>query len=339
VVRGTRVVFAAPERVELESFDIPAVGPYQVLVRSEVTKTSAGTEMTTLLGIRPGQRYPAHPGYSNVGTVLEAGNQVAGLQPGDRIISTGGHASHCLLDLSPARPGGPQYTQLLPQDVAAQDAVFTFLGAVALHGVRRAEPAIRQSAAVLGLGVVGQLLAQLVRLGGARPVIGIDRFALRLEKAKESGASVVFNAAREDALAAVRAAAGGAGVDIGFDATRDPAAIRMLLDIAAPQGKVIVVGSNPGTVELSFYNPFQIKELTIIAARQPSTPESGDHYYPWTTARNRLAFLELLGAGDVRVAHLVTHRVVPAAAPRLYDTMQQAGGTWLGLLLDWTMGT
>ncbi|HEV8637321.1 MAG TPA: zinc-binding alcohol dehydrogenase [Chloroflexota bacterium] len=306
-----------------------------MLVRSQVSAISAGTELTTLLGGRGTERYPSYPGYSNVGVVEDIGPAVTACKPGDRVVTLGRHASHFLVDLSPDRSDGQAYLQPVPTGIASEDASFAILGSVAMHGVRKAEPQLKQSAAVIGQGVVGQLIAQLARLAGCSPVIGVDVFPLRLEKARQSGTPVVIDAGELDVDAAVRAATDERGVDLAFDATRNPQTVLTLMRIAAQSGKIIIVGSIPGKVEISLYDELQLKELTIIGAHQPKAPLVGHPYFSWTQSRNRLAFLELLRDGLVRVDHLITHRVAPQEAPRVYEMIRDGGANWLGVLFAW----
>jgi threonine dehydrogenase-like Zn-dependent dehydrogenase len=128
----------------------------------------------------------------------------------------------------------------------------------------------------------------------------------------------------------------GRGVDLAFDATRNPQTLLTLMEIATLSGKVIIAGSIPGTVEIPLFDPFQTKELTIIDVWQPRSPIQGHGYFPWTQAHNRLSFLELVRDRLIRVDHLVTHRMLPRQALRAFDEMIRYGGTeWLGVVFQW----
>jgi len=105
--------------------------------------------------------------------------------------------------------------------------------------------------------------------------------------------------------------------------------------MAALSGKVIVVGSIPGTAEVSLFDPLQTKELTIIGAWQPRSPLVGHAYFPWTQSRNRLAFLELVRDRAVRVSHLITHRPRTEQAPDVYAMIRAGGADWLGVVYQW----
>jgi 2-desacetyl-2-hydroxyethyl bacteriochlorophyllide A dehydrogenase len=335
-VRGRQIVFPERGRVEVEDFDVPAPGPGQIVVRSEVSLISAGTELTTLLGENPRAAFPAHPGYSNVGLVDAVGAGVTACRAGDRVLTLGKHASHVVVDLSPDRPGGAQYVEKVPDGTAPADASFAILGSVAMHGVRKGEPRLGQSAVVIGQGVVGQLVAQLARLGGCAPVIGVDAIPQRLEKARLSGTPIVVNAAESDVAAAVREATAGLGAELGFDATRNPNTILTLMEVAAQSGRIVIVGSIPGKVELSLYDHWQMKELMIVGAHQPKAPLVGHPTYPWTQGRNRRVFLDLLRDGAARVDHLITHRLPVDEAPAAYEMIRRGGDDWLGVLFRWS---
>src|SRR5438093_1254884 len=173
-IAGERVAFPRPGEVVVERFELPDPGSHQVLVRTERTAISAGTELTTLLGAGPRSRFPAYPGYSSVGVVEKVGEGVDGLRVGDHVLSMGRHQTHLLLDLAPDRPGGPEYLEPVPSGLASELAAFAILGSVGLHGLRRAEPRLGEAAAVFGQGIVGQLLVQLLRAARCHPVLAVD---------------------------------------------------------------------------------------------------------------------------------------------------------------------
>ena len=139
-MQATQIFFPERNKVALETVALPPLGPHDVLVRTEVSLISAGTELTNLLGDMKGQPFPKYPGYSNVGVVEAVGDQVAGFAVGDRVLSNGRHASHHIVSRATKRTGAPQTLLRVPEGVDPADATFTTLGAVAMHGIRKAEP-------------------------------------------------------------------------------------------------------------------------------------------------------------------------------------------------------
>ncbi len=334
-MQATQIVFPERNKITLETVALPPLGPHDVLVRTEVSGISAGTELSNLLGNLNYDNFPKYPGYSNVGVVEDVGAAVAGFAVGDRVLSNGRHASHHVVSRAAGSAGAPQTLLKVPDGVAPADATFTTLGAVAMHGIRKAEPKLGRSAAVVGQGVVGQLLCQLLRLNGVHPVIGIDVFPIRLEQGAQSGTPVLVNAEQEDVVQRVMEATDGAGVTYGFDATRSGTAIRTLMDMAAQSGKILLVGSIPRVVEIPLFDPLQTKELSIIGVLQPRSPMIAHPYYPWTQERNRFEILDLLARRALKVDHLITHRMAPAQAPETYAMIARGGSDWLGVVFEW----
>lgn len=334
-MQATQIIFPERNQVALEETALPPLGPHDVLVRTEVSGISAGTELTNLRGDMERQSFPKYPGYSNVGVVERVGGEVDGFAIGDRVLSNGRHASHHIVSRATGRTGAPQTLLKVPIGVDPADATFTTLGAVAMHGIRKAEPKLGQTAAVVGQGVVGQLLCQLLRLNGIYPVIGIDVFPIRLEQGAQSGTPVLVNAEQEDVVQRVMEVTDGAGVTYGFDATRSGTAIRTLMDMAAQSGKILLVGSIPRIVEIPLFDPLQTKELSIIGVLQPRSPMIAHSYYPWTQERNRAEILDLLARQALKVNHLITHRMAPEQAPETYDMIARGGSDWLGVVFAW----
>ncbi|NPV07740.1 MAG: zinc-binding dehydrogenase [Anaerolineae bacterium] len=330
---GHRIVFTGPGVAEVEEFVLPEPGPQQALVRTEHTLISAGTEITRYLGELPTHPgYPVYPGYSNVGVVEAVGPGVERPAVGERILTLSQHTSHFLLDLSPERL---TYWETVPAAVDPEQATFAVLGSVSMHAVRRANLQLGEAVAVFGAGVVGQLIVQMARSSGARPVIAVDLLDDRLELARRSGADATVSPGREDVVEAIVRLTGGRGADALFDATRTSATIPTMMKAAAQNGRLLIVGSLPDKVEIDPFTELQRRELSIIGCFQPASPVVGHAYFPWTQRRNRALFLDLLRDGSVRVDHLITHRLPYDAAPKAYATLRRGRAGWLGVVLEW----
>lgn len=335
-IEGQRIAFLSPDQVIVETMQIAQPGAYDVVVQTTHSLVSAGTELTNLQGeLSVFRGYPVYPGYSNVGVVVAAGSSVRAPVVGQRIVSTGQHASHFTLNLDPSRPGGPAYWQAIPDEVASAQATFTVLGSVALHGVRKAALQIGEAVVVVGAGVVGQLTSQFAYWSGCHPIIVLDFYEERLDRALEGGADYAINPATTDVLAFVRDVTEGRGADVVFEATRSSQTLPLMMKVAAQGGRVMVVGSLPGNVEVDPFTEMQLKELRIIGVFQPAAPTLEHAYFPWTQQRNRKVFLELLAQGKLKVNHLITHSLPPSAAPDAYAMIRRGGGDWLGVLFEW----
>src|SRR5271155_2177247 len=157
------------------------------LVREVLSKISRDGLLATLSTVRSRLDQPSALGYSSAGTVVAVGEGVVDINPGDRVACAGaGHAVHaefaCVPRLLIAR---------IPSETVSFDqAAFTTLGAVALHGVRNADAKLGDIVAVIGLGLLGQLTVQILKAAGCR-VLGMDIAPERAELALRLGADDV----------------------------------------------------------------------------------------------------------------------------------------------------
>ena len=186
-MKAQRVVWPSRAKVDVETFTLPDIGDDEVLVATDATLISPGTERAFLLGLPNAQgSYPSRPGYSNIGTVIEVGKAVTSCKVGERVASTQGHTSHFVT--APNR-----LLKVASTDVPSEEAVFFNLGAISLQGVRKARIELGEATLVLGQGLIGLLALQLAKLSGALPVIAADLTDSRLELAKSIGADATLN--------------------------------------------------------------------------------------------------------------------------------------------------
>lgn len=339
---GHRIVFPARGAVAIEEFAIPEPGPGEILVRARHSLISAGTELTNFTDALSIAEYPLRPGYSHVGEVIARGDGAPENFPiGGPVLSMGPHSSHLILEpaATTARGehiAGNQFALPIPAGVDLAEASFAILGSVAMHTVRKARPELGQSAAVFGQGVVGQLIVQLARAAGCRPVIALDLDDARLALARQSGCTATVNPNNEDPVDRLLELTDGVGVDLLFDATRTPTTLPMMLKAAAHSARVLVTGSLPGKVEIDLFHELQLREISIIGVFQPAAPTTAHPYNPWTQSRNRAVFLDRLAAGDLRVDHLISSRPSFSEAPAVYRAIQAGPADWLGIVFDWT---
>src|SRR2546425_7316780 len=279
-------------------------------------------------------------GYASAGTVIAVGAGVEGLfRAGDRVACAGaGYASHAEVISVPAN-----LSARVPQDVGLEAAAFATLGAVALHGVRQARPALGERVAVIGLGVLGLLTVQLLRAAGVR-VIAFDLSPDLARRARDLGAEASGAGTTDDQVAAALGWTDGVGVDgvVVTAASASDAPMVAAAGMCRERGRVAAVGLVP------FGLPRDIayqKELELTIARSygpgrydPDFEEKGlDYpieYVRWTETRNLEAFLHLVAEGKVTPQALVTHRFPIDEAPRAYDLLLEGRGQEaLGLLL------
>src|SRR6516225_7133658 len=196
-MRALQAVITEPYRVEVREVELPGPAANQVLVETEASAVSAGTELAVYTGTHqwlqdpnlPDWKFPFRPGYSAAGTVAAVGSAVSGWKPGDRVSYPGNHASAELLTL------GHQRGRLwkLPPNLDAEKAACACVARYGLGAAIRAGLTLGRSAAVLGLGVIGQFALRSLLVAGAHPVVGIDAVAMRRQAARAAGADHVID--------------------------------------------------------------------------------------------------------------------------------------------------
>ena len=351
---GQRIILEATGKIRVESFEVPRLGPRDVLVQTRLTQVSAGTEVNAIrarrTGARLGEVADLPLGYTSVGVVEAVGPEVAGIAPGDRVLGEGPHASHWLATL-----GSEQGLLRVPDEVDDASAAFAILGDVALHAVRRAQIAIGESVAVHGQGVVGLIALRLAGLSGAHPLIGVDVIDDRLRVSKRFGASHTVNAASQPVAASIHAAtpvphrfAGVAaagleptsGADVQIHATSRLDVVPEIVQAAADRGRIIIAGAtaawpDPGpTVPLSL-DVILRREVSVVGSYETGFGMSHP-YWPWTRSRNRAMVIDLIRRGELDVRPLISHVVPHTDAPAIYDMLAAGGEGWLSVAFTWS---
>jgi 2-desacetyl-2-hydroxyethyl bacteriochlorophyllide A dehydrogenase len=330
-----QIVFTGVRQVEVQSCEMPTPGPGQVLVRSSKTAISTGTELTMLMSDFPeGSKwdqithYPCTPGYCNVGRVVEVGEGVEGVAVGDRVASAGKHTAWVVLPPSQLFP--------VPDAIADDVATLWMLGRIAFNGVRRGQIVTGESVAVFGLGLIGLFAGQLARIGGARPVIGVDLSPLRREFARTCGFDLVLDGGAEDLQERVAEATRGRMLDCALEVTGVPALIPREMELLHKQGRIVIISSPRGKTQFDFHDFVNSPSLTIIGAHNGSHPPVESWYNQWTPQRNTELLFDFMAAGEVRMRHTITHRYRWQDAPAAYE-MLMADRTQAGaVILDWS---
>ncbi|MGE4341148.1 MAG: bi-domain-containing oxidoreductase [Pigmentiphaga sp.] len=262
-------------------------------------------------------------GYCNVGRVLAVGAGVQGFAVGDRVVSNGNHAE---VVMAPKN-----LVAKIPDGVDDEEAVFTVLGAIGLQGIRLIQPTLGETIAVFGLGLIGLLAEQLLKIHGAR-VIGFDYDAERVELARSYGVAADNLGLGVDPVSAAQAFASDVGVDgvLVTAATRSDELMHQAAEMCRKRGRIVLTGVTGLHLQRSdFYEKelsFQVSCSYGPGRYDPAYEEQG-HDYPigfvrWTEQRNFQAILELLREKRLAVEALVSKRVPFAEAATAYEAIQ-----------------
>lgn len=305
-------------------------------VRTVLDKVRTDGLAATLESVRAKLDQPIPLGYSNAGVVLEVGPGVEEFQPGDRVVSNGNHAE--IVNVS------KNLCAKIPTNVNDEAAAFAVIGAIALQGVRLAQPALGEMVAVTGLGLVGLLTVQLLQAQGCR-VLGIDFNSQRLALARSFGAETVDLSRGDDAVAAAQMFSGHRGMDAVLitAATKSNEPMHQAALMCRKRGRIVLVGV--AGLELS-RDDFYKKELSFQVScsygpgRYDPSYESAGNDYPyeyvrWTEQRNFQAVLEMLAASRLNIEPLITHRYAFENAADAYNLIQ-SDEPYLGVVLNYS---
>lgn len=329
-MKAQRVIWPERATVDIETFELPNIKDDEILIATECTLISPGTERAFLLSL-PNARggYPSRPGYSNIGKVVEVGENVSGYTVGDRVASTHGHTSHFVT--SPSR-----VLKIEPSDAPSEELVFFNLSAIALQGVRKARIELGESTIVIGQGLIGSLALQLAKLSGAVPAIAADLTDSRLELSKDIGADFTLNPEDTDFSKQLTDATMGKGPTVVIEATGHPDAITTALDVAGWGARVVLLASTRGeTPKVNFYRDVHKKGLILYGAHNSIRPRQESSPNFWTSEDDGRLMLSLIANGRFNVAPLISHRLAGHDAPKAYQLLMEWNPELLGVVLQW----
>jgi predicted dehydrogenase/threonine dehydrogenase-like Zn-dependent dehydrogenase len=282
-------------------------------------------------------------GYSLCGVVVEVGAGAGEFAVGDVVAAAGNEfALHAELNWVPTN-----LCVKVPAGVASEHAAFATVGAIAMQGVRRAEPQLGEVACVIGLGLIGQLVVRLLVSSGVA-VVGFDTVADRCRLAERAGA-LSCAAPDDEGVAVVQAvvaeASGGLGCDHVLLAAggRSNGPVELAVKLARDRARVVDIGKTK--LDLP-WNSYYEKELDVRFSRSYGPGRYDDRYeldgidYPagyvrWTERRNLRCFLDLIAGDQLEVASLVSGTFPIGEATTAYARLEDGTLTGVGYLLEY----
>jgi predicted dehydrogenase len=335
------LVSAGTERMVVDFAQKSLVGKARSrpdLVRQVLDKSRREGLLTTVDAAFNRLDQPMPLGYSSAGTIVALGGGMEGFKVGQRVACAGGgYANHAEYALVPKNLLAP-----LDDHVSFENAAFTTLGAIAMHGFRLASVQVGARVGVIGLGLLGLLTVSIARAAGCA-VFGVDLDPERVALAESMGATAV---SRPEAERAAQTFTNGQGVDAVLicadTASDDP--IELAGEIARDRAVVVAVGAVGLNIPRRTYFA---KELTFLNSRSygpgrydPDYEEGGQDYplgyVRWTEGRNMQSFADLLADGRIDVSPIITHRFPIEDSPSAYDLITgKTDEKFLGVLLTY----
>jgi threonine dehydrogenase-like Zn-dependent dehydrogenase len=335
VTRGHTITFPRANEVSVVAEDVGDPGDGQVLCRAVASLVSRGTETFCLKGLYdPGTyweefiRYPLVPGYSMVAKVEAVGAGVTSLKPGDRVTSLDPHRQVFLAKAAELYP--------VPEDITDAQATWASLGRTTQLAVRRAKPELGESIGVVGLGTLGQLVVQYLRIAGARRIVAIDIDPARVALAVASGATHAVTSSAADAHAAVADITDSHMLDALFEVTGRPDVLAPATLLLRKLGRLVLLGDSPTPSQQNLGPRVVGDSLSILGIHGYLFPGVRTVFNPWTAAEMTEVFFDFIRQKRMDVTPLIARTASPLDARQVYDGLASGRDNSIGIIFDWT---
>ena len=323
--------------LRIETASIPdALGPHEVLVETEISALSTGTDLGNYVGdssyVPGAPDYPRAVGYSNAGRVIATGSEVINLQVGDRVFSIRPHLSHFIAADS-------DLLVRIPEAVASDSASLAYLTGLGLAALRQARYETGENIVVVGLGVIGLSTIALARAMGAR-VLGLANSDIRARAAVTVGATACVMADDATPVATMRSYFHGMDADIVVLTSNSWESYFVSLDLARKGGRVSILGF-PGRLQpMPERNPlhplpFYSKQLALFGAGGASRLDCGPEDVRFNLRRNLEYILDLMASGRLDLAPLITHHLPADRMREAYELARLRSKELVAAVFDW----
>jgi len=332
-----QIVFSAPGAVSCAKTEtlLNVAQPSEVIVRNRHSIISAGTELACLGGNEWWFKMPGTPGYAAVGEVVACGAAVTKVRPGDVVLTHGPHAEYFKIDTR------DRYTGTcikVPPGLDPRLAPVARLASISFAAIRVGHIELGDTVLVTGLGLIGNLAAQLAGCQGGT-VIGIDLCARRRTVAEACGIAHTVDASTPDWKRTVREIAGHRRITTFIDATGVSSVVAESSALLGANGETVLLGTPRATSQGDLTDVFRGIHLppyaTYRGALEWRLPTFADEFSKHSIERNTEIILELAAAGRLNFERLITHRVRPEQAPEVYSGLRTRKDDHLGVVFDW----
>ena len=273
-------IYTGPHQMELRTVETLSPGPGQLRCQSICSLVSIGTEMTCYAReVETGSvwdawiQYPFEPGYSSVGRVVDMGEGVEGVAPGDIICSNAPHRGSFVDSADAVYP--------VPTGVSADSASWFQLNIIVQNGIREINPVLGETAVVIGLGPLGQLAVRLLGLCGLSQLVAVDPSPERCSLADSHGPDTILAVPADKAVEQVKKLTAGRGADIVLDITGHPAVFHSAQHMLARRGRLGLIGDVPKPSLQTLTHDIVSNSISIVGAHGATPPRTGNDYYRW----------------------------------------------------------
>ena len=335
-MQNKRVVFTGPWQVELieEEYTRQPLSSEEVLVKKIYTLISPGTELACLSGNEFWFHMPQTPGYAAVSEIVEVGNGQHSFKKGDIVFHYGDHSNYQVVTTR-------GIFLKVPEKLDLKWVPFTRMATIAATSIRVSDIEFGDFVSVTGLGLVGNMAAQLARLQGAH-VIAIDLSPERKKNAERCGITDTHNGDKNSLKQYVMERTGGVGVSTHIEATGVPQVGVNSLELISKLGEIIFLGSPRGeyntdvTDVLNYCHLFDRGCITFKGAHEWRYPVEANAHIKHSLVRNSQIMFELMIQNKLQVEPLISHVLAPEQAAEAYEGLRNNKEQFFGVLFDWS---
>jgi len=332
-MKSQQIIFPSRGEVELEEFDFSTqnLGTTDIAIETEFSIISTGTELAIMEGIESWAPLPFVPGYGSVGEVITVGKLINQFKVGDRVFTFGKHTSHGITSV---------LTLPVPDGLDSLEAVIARMAAVSITANRVSQAEIGDYISVFGLGLVGNLSAQLFTLCGCE-VIGIDISQPRLDLAKKCGIKHIINPMEKSVNEKIFTITNGEMCNSVIEATGIPSVAEQAIGCAGVLGELILLGSPRGKYQSNLTDFLNRSHLithgciTIKGAIEWRFPIHRTTSSKHSIERNLHTIFELIQDKKLKVSNLITHVLSPSKCKEAYEGLKNNKDEFIGVIFDW----
>lgn len=318
-----RIVFTKPCTAELLDYEVADPQGKEVQVALALSTVSSGTERANVIGSgsvswnrpeAPQPIFPRYNGYSSAGVVTKVGPEVENIAVGDRVaLSWSTHSQ--VLNIR------ERFVHKLSDGISFSDGALAHIATFPLAAIRKCRLELGESAIVMGMGVLGMMAVQLLKVGGAAPIIAVDPNEAKRVSALKLGADYALDPFAPDFSETAKRLTGG-GVNVGIEVTGVGAGLDGILDCMARFGRVALLGcTRSSDFTIDYYRKVHGPGITLVGAHTNARPSRNSSEGWWTEWDDLEAVLKLTKLGRIKLSDLVEEVRSPREATEVYTRL------------------
>lgn len=319
---SNNIVFVEKNVARLIEEDVRMPGNGEIMVKLCVSSISSGTERANIIGSKtvswnaPEAKeaiFPRRAGYSSAGIVEKVGKDVSKFKVGDKVaLWWSKHNQYITISENNA---------CNIDNIPFEDAALFHIATFPLAAIRKCRLEIGESAMVMGMGILGLIAIQFLKIAGAVPIIAVDPDPIKREKAIECGADFAFDPYEEDFVEKVKKVTNG-GANVGIEVTGVGAGLDGILDCMARFGRVALLGctrNNDFTID--YYRKVHGPGITIIGAHTMARPNFESSNGWWTQEDDILTIKKLTEMKRIKLSDMIDETYSPNDAQKVYERL------------------